>query len=204
MNVTFNASAVPTQLSVRTAVDVLPTLALFVGGIVLYSVFIFKFYRLLAERDVLKLDLGQYNTSTHAVFRKVFAVFFYILEYLLFIPLLSFFWFAVLTVLLSFLSRQDSGTIMLVSFAIIAAVRVTAYYTEDLSRDLAKMLPFALLAVFLVDMNYIDIATSFSALKEITSSLETLVYYFLFVVVLEFVMRIIAFVSASKEPPESK
>ena len=101
------------------------------------------------------------------------------------------FWFLVLTVLLAFLSKnQGIGTVLLVSMAVVSSIRVTSYYDEDLSRDLAKILPFALLGVFVVDLSYFRISDSLTSLELAAGQWETIIYYLAFVVVLEFVLRL--------------
>ena len=61
----------------------------------------------------------------------------------------------VFSFMLIFLTKSYTVlNILYISFVIIVAIRITAYYTEELSRDVAKMLPFAILAIFLVDSSY--------------------------------------------------
>lgn len=167
-------------------------LLLFIIGVTIYSIFIFKFYKFLARRDILKLKTDKYYDAYEGAAKKMLRSFFYVLENLVLIPLLVFFWFAVLAVLLLILSKNhDPNTILLTSAAIVAAVRITAYYNENLSQDLAKMIPFALLAVFLVDISYFSIADSITVAKQMVSMWKYLVYYLLFVTALEFVLRIV-------------
>ncbi|GIT11681.1 MAG: hypothetical protein CM1200mP32_11740 [Methanobacteriota archaeon] len=55
----------------------------------------------------------------------------------------------------------------------VGAVRILAYWTEDLSRDVAKMLPFAVLGVFLVGSTSIqwnEFATLLNSLPELAGS----------------------------------
>ena len=47
--------------------------------------------------------------------------------------------------------------ILVVSVSLVAAIRVTSYYNEQLSQDLAKMIPFALLGIFLVDATFFSV-----------------------------------------------
>jgi hypothetical protein len=79
----------------------------------------------------------------------------------------------------------------LVSIALVSAIRVAAYYSEDLSRDLAKMLPFALLGIYLVDQSYFEFEVSLELLKSVPEYWRLLVYYFAFIIALEFVLRIL-------------
>ncbi len=79
----------------------------------------------------------------------------YILKYLIVFPLFAFFWFAVLTMMLTFLSQgRELADTLLIALATVSAIRFSAYYNEDLARDLAKILPFALLALFLIDASF--------------------------------------------------
>ncbi len=123
------------------------------------------------------------------------------LGYLVLFPLIVIFWFLAIVILLIFLSEKPESpllilahieSVFLVSIALVTAIRITAYYTEDLSKDLAKMLPFALLGVFIVNSTWVSIPASLEMLELITvthSLIEKVVYYCLFVVLLEFVLR---------------
>lgn len=176
--------------STQQIISILKPLLVFVGGITLYSIFIFNFYRFLARKDIFELDLEQYNTSRFPAIRKMFSVIAYMLKYMLFFPLFTFFWFGVLAMILILLSRiPNVNNVLLISIAIVSAVRITAYYNEDLSRDLAKMLPFALLGVFLIDISAFSPSASYQVFLQIPSKLELLLYYLMFAVILEFVLR---------------
>lgn len=179
-------------LSVDQALDLLSDVAVYVLGMSVYAVFVFKFYRFLASKDMFKLDMSRYEQSSHKVVRRTLQVFFYIVKYIIVFPVFAFFWFGVLTVILAFLSKgQSFSETLLVALATVSAVRVTAYYNEDLSRDLAKILPFAVLAVFLIDASFFSIAESLDILREAEKYTENIVYYLGFLVLLEFVLRII-------------
>jgi len=167
-------------------------LLLFVIGMTIYAIFIFKFYRFLARKDVLQLKTKRFYAEYEGVMKRMFRSFFYVLENLIIIPLLVFFWFVVLALLLMFLGKnQDAGTILLIAASIVAAIRVTAYYNENLSQDLAKMIPFALLGVFLVDFSYFSVGGTLEMIKQIPSLWKQFLYYLLFVVGLEFILRIV-------------
>jgi hypothetical protein len=97
--------------------------------------------------------------------------------------------------LLGFLGRDQAiESILTSSIALVSGIRVAAYYNEDLSRDLAKMLPFALLAIFLINRSYFEFEISLELLKSIPEYWTLLVYYFVFIVALEFVLRILHYV----------
>ena len=141
------------SFSIGEAQAITAPLILFVLGISLYSLFIFKFYRFLARKDIFHLNLQKYSDNFFGFVGKLFGIVFYIVEYLIVFPLFAFFWFAVVAVILIIMAENlDVASLLLISMALVASIRVTAYYNEDLSKDLAKMFPFALLAVFLLDI----------------------------------------------------
>jgi len=176
------------ELNIFEAYNILRPLGILVIEIAIYSIFIFKFYRFLASRDIIKVDFSQYRNVGLRFIRWIG----YLLQSVLFLPVVVFFWFAILAVFLGFLGKnQTTESILLVSVALVSAVRVAAYYNEDLSKDLAKMLPFALLGIYLVDQSYFELSVSFDLLTRIPENWILLIYYFAFIIILEFVLRIL-------------
>ena len=178
------------NIDISQAYSILKPLLIFVIGMAVYSVFIFKFYKFIARKDVFELNLKKYNNAKHPIIRKTLRVVFYMIEYVLLFPVFAFFWFAILTALLSFLSKNSTiQQILLVSVAVVTVVRICAYYSEDLSKDLAKMLPFALLGIFLVDISFFTLSSSLDVLKQVPAHINLLVYYLGFIIALEFILR---------------
>ncbi len=178
----------------------------FTIGIVIYSIFIFKFYRFVARRDIFSLNLGKYNNRDRGFFFYVFEVFFYLLEHILILPIFIFFWFIVFVVLISFLTDSLTAVnVLVVAMSLVASIRVTAYITEDLSKDLAKMLPFALLGIFLIDINFYSLSHALSIITSLPALWLNMVYYFVFIIALELILRLfhgfISILSYKKEEP---
>jgi len=182
------------HFSISDAYAVLKLLVVFIAGMVIYSIFIFKFYKFLARKDIFKLKLYTYYNKSQLLLEKMFGGILYVLEYLLLFPIFTFFWFIVLAVLFSFLSKNTAGINFMISMALVASVRVTSYYTENLSQDLAKMIPFALLGVFLVDIGKFTVQGALQVVTSTPSNLAQnwiqLSYYFAFVIIMEFILRI--------------
>ena len=179
------------MIEVTFSWEVIRPLLFFVLGMVVYSIFVFKFYRFVANRDIFHLNLKQYSTSPHPIIQKTLGFILYIIEYVLLFPLFTFFWYGMITIFLVFLSKEQSvQNVLLVSIALVGAIRITSYYNEDLSKDLAKMLPFALLGIFLVDISFFSFSSSWGLVKEIPSFWSTILHYLVFVIVLEFILRI--------------
>jgi hypothetical protein len=169
---------------------ILVTLGIYTFFIVIYSIFIWKFYRFLASREVIQLNLKQYNKSKHPVIEKVFAVFLFTIEYLIILPFLVLFWFVILSLFLLLISESnDVSQILLISSAIIASTRITAYIGEDLSKDIAKILPFTILSAFLLGHSVFDAAGIFEKMMQIPSLFNHIVMFLAFIFVIEFVLR---------------
>ncbi len=179
------------ELNFAEAVNLLQPAAIFAVGVAIYAVLIFNLYRFMSRRDIFNLNFSRYEESGHPLFRKSLHLFFYVCKYLLIFPLFAFFWFGVLVVMVAFLSKtKEVEDLLLIAMAVLMSVRVTSYYTEDLSRDIAKMLPFALLGIFLIDLRYFDFSTSTELLNRVGTEWKSIFYYWVFIVLLEFVLRI--------------
>lgn len=185
----INMSTFTSSVSFSEFYNTITPLILYIMGMVIYAIFIFKFYRFIARKDIFKLGLSEYSQG-EGFFSRLFAALLYIIEYVLLFPIFSFFWFGVLSLLFILLSKkQEIQYIMLISMTLVAVIRITAYYNEELSKDLAKMLPFALLGVFLIDMSYFSFSSSITILKSIPSVWKVIFYYLLAVIALEFILR---------------
>jgi len=163
--------------------------------IVIYVIFIWKFYRWISAKNLLELNLNKYNLSKNPVLTKMLAGGFYLLEYIVILPFIIFFWFTIFTLFLIVLTSElPVNALLIVSATIIAAIRMTAYYKEDLSRDLAKLLPFTLLAVSLVSSDFFNVPRIISQIIQIPSHFSSILSYLLFIVFLEIVLRLFDFV----------
>ncbi len=173
--------------------------------IALYSIFVYEFYRLLARKNILRLNLSKYNTSTHPSLKKLFAALLFLVEYVIILPIFVFFWFTVLSFLLLLLSKDQSlQQILLVAAAIIGAVRVTSYFKEDLSRDLAKMFPFTVLAIFLLSPNFLEFGLVLEKLIQLPDFFHHIFFYLFFVVSFEILIRVIYTVIFLFKRPEEQ
>ncbi len=182
----------PNGLDIDDALDLLWPVTVYLLGLTAYAVFVFKFYRFVAARDMFKLDLSKYQESRFRWVRALLHIVLYTGKYIILFPVFAFFWFAVLTLILTFLSKDRSfSDILLLALATVSTIRVTAYYNEDLSRDLAKILPFAVLAIFLIDASFFTVADSLDVLKGTRDYSENILYYLVFLIALEFVLRLI-------------
>jgi len=161
-------------------------LIIFVLGITLYSIFIFKFYRFLARRKIFELKIHEYDI--HIGLKK----FLHVVECMVLFPFVIFFWFLVMSLLLTIISTSQSiETILFISVAFVSVVRIVAYYSEDLAKDLGKLIPFALLALFLIDGAYMSADSSLLMIQQLPAVWRILVYYLFFVIALETFLRLL-------------
>lgn len=194
----MDPASIISTLTLENAILELTPVFQFVVGMVLYSVFVYKFYRFLADKEIFEFNYDKYSPNWSGKAQKAALFVIHCLAYIFLFPLFTIFWFVAIVVLLALLSKIPEGqspsmtiqNIMLVSISLVTAIRVTSYYTEDLSKDLSKMLPFALLGVFLVDATYFSLSNSLSVLEAGLTHLDKVIYYCLFLVGLETVLRV--------------
>lgn len=123
------------------------TFLLFVIGIAIYALFVWYFYRYISKRDlfpkffyILEKDEAPSKAKV-AIFATIYFVSF---------PILIFLWFTVLAFFVYLIGEEMPMFLAIfVSMAIIAVVRILSYYREEASKEIAKMIPYAILAFFL-------------------------------------------------------
>lgn len=163
---------------------------LIVFFILVYSIFIWKFHEFISKKNFLGLNLNKYNRAVHPVLDKFLASVLFLIEYLLILPILVFFWFAVLALFLILLTDGISvSTILLISATIVATIRMIAYYRADLAREIAKLFPLTLLAVAITTPGFFDLQRIFLNFSAIPSFFQNIVWYLLFIIIIEFILR---------------
>ena len=149
-------------------------------AIAIYAVIIYNFYRYIARRDCFKPSKHKHTKTLG--FLKYFFLF----------PFVAVVYFLGFSLMLLFLSKDiEIGVVLSTSFAIILAIRITAYYTEDLSKDLAKMLPFALLGIFLVSPSFFEYQDVVDKINSMPEFINTAVQFIIFIIIVEWILRII-------------
>ncbi|MBN2202745.1 MAG: hypothetical protein JW700_00970 [Candidatus Aenigmarchaeota archaeon] len=167
-------------------------LFVFVSALSIYAIFVWKFYKTLSKRDLFKIDLQKYNRSDikHKSIRKAGGVFLYILKYGIIFPLYIMVWFVVLSMFMLLMTEEASvSTILLLSISVVSATRMVTYYKEDLSSDIAKLIPFALLAISLTNTSFFSIDAAIARLSEVPLLWSSIMQFLLFSIVLEWILR---------------
>lgn len=170
-------------------------LLLFTFGLFLYAVFVWHFYRKLAKKDLFELDLSKYrhDRGSHRLLRELYDVLAYVIQYLVLFPLYVSFWFGIMSLFLCVLVKgADVDQIILFSAVLVGAIRMAAYYKEELAADLAKLLPLSMIAILVVDLPSFSTEIAYGRILEIPSFLPLIVGFLQFNVLVELVLRMIS------------
>jgi hypothetical protein len=177
--------------SINFQVHIAPMI-LYIIGIVIYALIIWYYYQYIGRRDLFKLNWEKVEKSNHKKSTKAYVFGTHILKYLVIFPVITFLWFGIIAVLLIFMSKsQGIENILMISMTLVVAVRVLAYYREELAKEVAKLLPLAILGLFIVDPTYFSWEISLNNISRIPDYWVTLLNYLLFAVLLEFILRLV-------------
>ena len=147
--------------------------------IAIYAVVIYHFYRYIARRDCFKPTERKHSKTIG------------FLKYTFLFPFVAILFFMGFSLMFIFLTKSDNiAPILTTAFAIIIAIRITAYYTEDLSKDVAKMLPFAILGIFLVDPAYFTIGHVTNKINLLPQFVNGIIQYILLIIIVEWILRL--------------
>ena len=147
--------------------------------IAIYSISIWHFYRYIARRDCFNI-----KTIHH---KRIFSF----LKYFLIFPFVAFIFFLGFSLMILFITKDlEFVSILSTSFAVIIAIRLTAYYSEDLSKDVAKMLPFALLGLFIADPSYFSYAEISTKISSLPEFFNLCIQFIILIVIVEWILRI--------------
>ena len=161
---------------------------LYTLGAIIYAIIIWKFYTNLSKRDLIKFNLYEFDFSSAG--GKFFHLISYFIKYLILTPILTCIWFLMLLLVLFLLAKsQTVYNLLLTSFTLIGAVRAASYYNERLSEDLAKVVPFTLLAIFVIDPAIFTFDVITNRINELPNFLPLILRFLVVVVVLEFILR---------------
>jgi hypothetical protein len=169
----------------------LVNIVLLVVLVTLFCIFIWNIYTIISKKNLIKLNLRQYNTATHPVMEKFLGALLYFVEYILIFPLFVFLWFLAFTIFLIFLTKGlEIQTVLMVSAIIIISIRATAYYKEPLSRELAKLLPFTLLAVAMTEKGFFNFDEIIGRFSQLPLFFNNILEYLAIIVLMEIILRL--------------
>ena len=157
----------------------------------LYGLFIWKLHKFISTKNF----LGKYFDSLTQSHHEFTTRLIYFVEYIIISPFLIFFWFLAFSIFITLLTEiTEVTTLLIISTMIVATIRMTAYYNEDLSRDIAKILPFTLLAIAITNPTFFSVERVIERLGVIPSIFSGMLFYFLFIIILEAILRFFGFI----------
>lgn len=171
-------------------------LGFYIAGMAAYAIFVWHFYRFIARREIIPIDYDKYNA--HGKFSP-FRIAAYIGAYIFLFPLIIFVWFFIYSMFMFVLAKDmPTGVVLLIAISVIGAIRVTSYYKEDLAKDVGKLLPFALLGIFLTSSAFFTETSNFfsfddlqSKFKEFPLFVSRVIEFVILVVIIEAILRIL-------------
>lgn len=163
--------------------------------VVVSVMFIWKLDSIISRKNVFDLNLNKYKNGEYTTYAKFYASLLYLLEYLVIIPFFIFFWFSAFALfIIIFTDNLSIDFILFASAAIVASVRMMAYYNEKISDELAKLLPLNLLAYSIITSNVIGVQKIASKISELPGVAENAFIYLGFIIVIEGILRFFEFV----------
>jgi hypothetical protein len=163
--------------------------------IAIYSIAVYHFYRYIARRDCFKPSKRKHSTAIG--FLKYFFLY-------PFVAIVFFIGFSIIFIAITKGETYEIVDIFSISFAVILAIRICAYYTEDLSKDVAKMLPFAILGIFLVDATYFQINVVFDRISTLPEYLNSIVQFLILIILVEWILRVALFIRYKIKPKKEE
>ncbi|MEK6889056.1 MAG: hypothetical protein AABW80_03020 [Nanoarchaeota archaeon] len=159
--------------------------------VVILTMLIWEFYKSLSERNIIKLNLKQYNTYQHPVMNKLLAIALYFLEYIIIMPFLIMIWFVALSIFILLIADSGSvANIILVSAVLVASIRVLAYHRKEIAKDLAKLFPFITLSIFLLSPKALNIDNIVNQIAQIPDLFSQVLTFITFIFFVEIILRL--------------
>ena len=179
-------------LSFDAAVGLIQPAIVFALVLAVYTMTVFYFCRFISRRDVIRFQYAGLRNlvARHTILKVLLFSWIWTFRYGLLFPVVAYTWFIMLTIMVAVLyNSKEPAQLVLISMSVITAVRITAYLDEDLSRDIARILPFALLGLFIANFAEFEIGATVRLLRDAVQEWERLLYYWAYVVLQELVLR---------------
>lgn len=179
----------------------------FIAGIAVYSIFVWYFYRFISKRELIPLS---YFKEKEGKISKI-GLLKYTISYVTLFPLIIFVWFVVLGYFVFIVAQEMPMNIaFFISMSVIGVVRIVSYFREDAAKEVAKMIPFAILSLFLTSAvvytnpNFVEPDELYQGIKFMTTYPEHILPYVLSVVMFEWAFRVMFIVKRKLLPVSEK
>ena len=180
----------------------------FIAGIAIYALFVWYFYRFLSKRNALITFFRSYSKQENP--SKITKLT-YVIIYIVLFPIIIFVWFTFLAFFIYIIAEGMPLYIAIfISMTIIAVVRILSYYREDAAKEVAKMIPYAILSFLLTSVavysnpNFFLDKDLHTVPNTFIGNFEEILTAVLFVSVIEFSIRGLWYVKRKFRPVTDK
>ncbi len=172
------------------ALGVIKPLILYAIGIFLYTYIVYKMYKIVARKNIFKLELRKYAYGKERI-KNMMKIGLYVIEHLILFPLLIIVWFLLFSGLLTLvIGDQTITTILLISMAVVTAARIGAYVKEEMAQEISKTIPMAILGIFILRSRSFNLDNTWSLIEQIPAHWDIIAYYLLFSAGIEIIARL--------------
>jgi len=180
-------------------------LAFYIMAMVAYGVFVWHFYRFISKREIIPIHVTVRNKEGKLSPVKIGT---YIAAHIFLFPFIIWVWFMVYSFFMFILAKDmPLGVILLVSISVIGSTRIASYYKEDLAKDIGKLLPFALLGIFLTSSAFFTNTGNFFSFDEIEKRfveiplfISRIVEFVIIVTAIEIILRLLFLIKRKIHP----
>ena len=159
------------------------TIVLFLAIFIMW----YFYHKQLSRKDLFDIP----KIDSNSKFVNFINRFVYFLKYILIFPLYSFIWFLIFSFLLVLIAKaRPIGEIMFFGIVIVSVTRIAAYVSPKLAEDMAKLLPWALIIVFLTDPTSITIESIKISFNNFVQEIPNVAKYLIFIAFVEWSLRI--------------
>ena len=165
-------------------------LILLISTIVLFlAIFImwYFYHKQLSKKDLFDIPKIDSNSKFVSFINRLV----YFSKYIIVFPLYSFIWFLIFSFLLVLIAKsRPIGEIMFFGIVIVSVTRISAYVSSKLAEDMAKLLPWALIIIFLIDPQSITIRSVQASFNSFMQEIPKVAKYLIFIAFVEWSLRI--------------
>jgi len=159
------------------------TIVLFLAIFIMW----YFYHKQLSRKDLFDIPKIDSNSKFLSFINRLV----YFSKYIIVFPLYSFIWFLIFSFLLVLIAKsRPIGEIMFFGIVIVSVTRISAYVSSKLAEDMAKLLPWALIIIFLIDPQSITIRSVQASFNSFMQEIPKVAKYLIFIAFVEWSLRI--------------
>ena len=162
---------------------IISTIVLFFGVYIMW----YLYNKQLSNKDLFKVP----KIDSESKFTNFMNKLFYFSKYVIIFPVYSFIWFLIFSFILVLIAKTRTiKEIMFFGIVIVSVTRISAYVSPKLAEDMAKLLPWALIIIFLTDPKSITLESIQISFYTFVEELPKVAKYLIFITFVEWTLRI--------------